>query len=262
MFKLKFNTLYEIVDYRDVLVQLVRQQLVLRYRRTFLGYFWTLINPILMMSVTAVLFATLFKVDLKTYAVFLFAGMIPWNFFSSTIIQSSNSLIYTEGLIKKIYLPKAIFPISVSLALFIDSILAFFSLFIIILLIGGKISFALLYLPISYLLLFVFSLGLALIVSVVTVFFRDLQHVIVVAMQAWFFLTPVFYKHEALVGKISWLVAINPVVPFIELFRNPLYLGDYPEMMTFVKALSIAICSLFVGLYIFLKYEKKIVYRL
>jgi ABC-type polysaccharide/polyol phosphate export permease len=95
--------------------QLVMQQLILRYRRTALGYLWTLINPLLMMSVTAIVFAFLFKIDLKTYTVFLFAGMIPWYCFSSIVTRSGGSIINNEGLIKKIYLPKIIFPLGVSL---------------------------------------------------------------------------------------------------------------------------------------------------
>ncbi|MFZ3036586.1 MAG: hypothetical protein WA112_04800 [Rugosibacter sp.] len=109
------------------------------YRRTVLGYLWTLINPLLMMSVMALVFATLFKADLKTFAVFLFAGMIPWNFFNSVVTQSGMSFINNEGLIKKIYLPKAIFPLSIAFALLIDSVLSFLALFVIILAIGGSL---------------------------------------------------------------------------------------------------------------------------
>jgi ABC-type polysaccharide/polyol phosphate export permease len=91
------------------------------------------------MSVMALVFATLFKADLKTFAVFLFAGMIPWNFFNSVVTQSGMSFINNEGLIKKIYLPKAIFPLSIAFALLIDSVLSFLALFVIILAIGGSL---------------------------------------------------------------------------------------------------------------------------
>lgn len=103
--------LSELSSSRNVLSQLIFQQLILRYRRTALGYLWTLINPLLMMSIMAMVFSTLFKADLKSFAVFLFAGMIPWNFFSAVITQSGASFINNEGLIKKIYLPKVIFPL-------------------------------------------------------------------------------------------------------------------------------------------------------
>jgi ABC-type polysaccharide/polyol phosphate export permease len=132
---------------RTVLWILVWQQLVLRYRRTLLGYFWSLINPLLMMSIMAVVFATLFKADLKTFTVFLFTGMIPWNFFSAVVIQSSHAFINNESLIKKIYLPKMIFPLSLCVSLLVDSMLSFLTLFLIILAIGGTLSWAVLFNP-------------------------------------------------------------------------------------------------------------------
>ena len=257
------NHLSELQASHAVLWQLVRQQLILRYRRTALGYLWTLISPLLMMSVTAIVFATIFKMSLKNYAVFLFAGMIPWNCFSSIITQSAESFINNEGLIKKIYLPKIIFPLSISLGILIDSALSFIALFFIIFCIGGQLSWALLFIPIAYLLLFFFSFGITLITSIATVFFRDLQHVILIIMQAWFFLTPVMYKNEALAGgKLAWLVGLNPLVPFIEMFRAPLYSATLPGSTTIAGAAVLALGALSIGLLFFLFQEKKIVFRL
>lgn len=247
---------------RTVLSQLVAQQLILRYRRTVLGYLWTLVNPLLMMSVMALVFATLFKADLKTFAIFLFSAMIPWNFFSAVVTQSGTSFINNEGLIKKIYLPKAIFPLSIAFALLIDSALSFFALFAIIAVIGGSLPWAVLFIPVAYTLLFFFALGIGLIMSVVTVFFRDLQHVILIAMQGLFYLTPILYKRDALAGKVSWLVDFNPVVPFIELFRAPLYLATLPSHNVILQATLLSISAMAVGLFVFLRQEKKIIFRL
>ena len=252
----------EIREYRDVLTQLVRQFLTLRYRRTLLGYLWTLVNPLLMMSVTAVVFATLFKLDLATYAVFLFAGMVPWNFFSMSATQSCTSYIQNEGLIKKIYLPKIIFPLSLCLGMLIDSLLSMAALFLVVVPLGGKVSPALLFIPVAYLLLFAFALGVALILSVMTVFFRDLQYVISVLMQAWFFLTPVMYRHDALAGRVAEAVALNPMVYYIELFRAPLVHGQFPSVQAMSISLGVSVVSLLVGLWVLMAQEKKIVFRL
>lgn len=252
----------ELFDNREVLSRLVSQQLVLRYRRTALGYLWTLINPLLMMSVMALVFATLFKADLKTFTVFLFAGMIPWNFFSSVVTQSGASFINNEGLIKKIYLPKIIFPLSIASALLIDSALSFLALFAIIILIGGSLSWTVLFIPIAYLFLFLFALGIGLIMSVATVFFRDLQHVILIAMQGLFFLTPILYKHDAITGGVAWLIGLNPVVPFIELFRAPLYLSNLPSSSVVFQAVVLSLSSMTIGLFVFRRQEKKIILRL
>lgn len=252
----------ELLGSRAVLRQLVGQQLILRYRRTVLGYFWTLINPLLMMSIMALVFSTLFKADLKSFTVFLFAGMIPWNFFSSVVTQSGTAFINNEGLIKKIYLPKVIFPLSIAFALLIDSGLSFLALFVIIFIIGGSLSWTALFIPIAYVMLFFFALGIGLIMSVATVFFRDLQHVIVIAMQGLFYLTPIFYKNEALAGKVAWLVGLNPVVPFIELFRAPLYLAKLPSSSVVLQAVFWSFFTMAIGLFVFLRQEKKIVFRL
>lgn len=252
----------ELQKFAPVLRQLVRQQLILRYRRTALGYLWTLINPLLMMSVTAIVFATLFKVELKTFAIFLFAGMIPWNFFNSAVVQSSTAFISNESLIKKIYLPKLLFPLSVSLGILIDSFLSFIALFLIIILLGGALSWSLIFLPIAFMLLFFFTFGLALIISVATVFFRDLQYIMTVAMQALFFLTPVIYNKQMLAGKIAWLVSMNPVASYIELFRAPLVEAMFPSLSVIINAIFFALLSMAFGVAIFIRYEKKIVFRL
>lgn len=257
------STLFgEVYSSRNVLTQLVIQQLILRYRRTALGFFWTLLNPLLMMSVMAIVFSTLFAADLKTFTIFLFSGMIPWTFFSSLVTQAGGSFINNEGLIKKIYLPKIIFPLSIAIALLIDSVLSFLALFVIILLIGGSFSWSLLFTPIAYSLLFIFSLGLGLIMSVATVFFRDLQHVILIVMQGLFFMTPIFYRHDRLGGKLAWIVQFNPVVSFIDLFRAPLETGHLPSITTIAQALMFALSALAIGLFVFLRQEKNIVFRL
>lgn len=252
----------ELYGSKNVLSQLVAQQLILRYRRTALGYLWTLINPLLMMSVMALVFSALFKADLKTFAVFLFAGMIPWSFFNSVVTQSGTSYINNEGLIKKIYLPKIIFPLSISVALLIDSVLSFIALFVIILALDGALSWSLLFIPVSFALLFMFALGVGLIMSIATVFFRDLQHVILIAMQGLFFLTPVLYKHSALEGKVGWLVGLNPVTPFIELFRAPLTQAILPENSVILQCAVLSLLAITIGLLVFLRQEKKIVFRL
>ena len=252
----------EIIEKRNVLQQLVRQLLILRYRRTVLGYFWTLINPLLMMGVMAIVFSNLFKTDLNNFTIFLFAGMIPWTFFSSVVSQSGAAFINNEGLIKKIYLPKILFPLSISIALLIDSVLSFAALTIIIISVGGTLSPALLFLPISFSLLFLFSLGIGMITSIATVFFRDLQYVILIAMQGLFYLTPVLYKPDALAGKVKWLININPVVPFIELFRAPLYLSQLPSTSNIINSVLISTTSIVVGVIIFRIRQNQIVFRL
>lgn len=257
-----FRWFAELLDYRHVLYQLVRQQLILRYRRTFFGYLWTLFNPLLMMSVTAVVFSTIFKMDLKTYAIFLFSGMIAFSFFAACVTQSGQALIGNEGLIKKIYVPKALFPLSICISALIDGVLTSASLFLIILAIGGKLTPALLFIPVAYLLLFAMSLGLALVMSVTSVYFRDLQHVVAILMQALLFLTPVFYKPDALQGKVAVMIQLNPLTSFVELFRSAIFVGELPGVRPVLLACAFACAALLAGILVFRKYERYVAFRL
>lgn len=254
--------LSEIRVHRHVLYQLIRQQITLRYRRTFLGYFWTLLNPLLMMSVTAVVFSAIFKMDLKTYAIFLFSGVLAFNLFGTIVTQCGQSLIGNEQLIKKIYIPKILFPLAVAIALLIDNLLMFASLFLLVLAIGGVISFPLVGLVPAYLLLLIFSFGLGLIMSIVSVYFRDMLHIIGIVMQALVFLSPVYYKPDSLSGGIQWAIEANPLSKFIDLFRAPIYSAAFPENSSILLALSYASLSFMVGLWFFSRHEYRIAFRM
>jgi len=257
------NTL-KIIRKRQFLIRLlIRQQLILRYRRTFFGYAWTLMNPLLTMGASTIIFGTLFKADIKTFAVYLFAGFIPWNCFNNILIQTSSSLLVNEGLIKKIAVPKIIFPLAVSISVLIDSLLSFIALFVLMLLIKPFLSWALIFIPFAFLLIYFFSLGVALILCVFTVYFRDLQYVITIVLQVFFFFTPVVYKSDSLGnGLVAKLMSLNPLNIFIELMRLPIVDRIFPNPSIVMIALTLSAFSFAFGLYIFKKYEKTLIYRL
>ena len=257
-----FIYINEIKQHRNVLFQLVRQQITLRYRRTFFGYLWTLFNPLLMMSVTAVVFSSIFRMDLKTYAVFLFSGVIAFNLFATIIGQCAQSLVSNEQLIKKIYIPKLFFPLAASISMLIDSLLMFISLSIIILIVGGNISTSLFGLFPAYILLYLFAFGLGLITSVVSVYIRDLVHIINVLMQALVFLSPVYYKPDSLGAKVRWVMDLNPLTQFIELFRSPIFNGTFPAIEFYLQAAIYAVLSFSAGIWFFKKHEQRVVFRM
>ena len=144
----------------------------------------------------------------------------------------------------------------------IDSLLAFVALFILMLFFGGALSWALLFIPIAFLLIFVFTLGASLVLATVTVYFRDVQYVVGILLQALFFLTPIIYKRDGLSGWAADLVALNPLLHFIDLFRLPLHQAILPSVSTMLTALGLSFFSLAMGLVVFIKHEKKIVFRL
>lgn len=252
----------EIYKFRNVLLQLIRQYLRLKYRRTVFGYFWTLLNPLLILLVLGIVFSSLLKIDLEKFIFILFAGLVPWNLFSQSIIQSLNTYINNEGLIKKIYIPKILFPLSVSLALVIDTMFFFIVTFPFMFFLGAKLSLAILVLPLALILLFLFSLGLTIIGSITTVFFRDFQWLIPVLLQALFFLSPIIYDKGSVIGILSLLNNLNPLSPFLELFKLPLLLGQFPSLSSWTLCLIFSLTSILVGLSFHIKLQKKIIYRL
>lgn len=259
MFRWFFVGLY---DYRLVMLQLVKQQITLRYRRTVFGFLWTLLNPLLNMAVIATVFSLVMKFQIDQYAIFLFAAMIPWSFFSGALNQSAGVLIANESLFKKIYLPKQIFVASSLMSLLIDSLLSTLCLFVIALAIGAKLTLPLLGLPIAFLLLAIFSFGLSLIVAVGSVFFRDLQYLIGVLMQAMYFMTPIIYPITAVPEKYHWAFIWNPMYYFVLYFRAPLYDGVWPSIDLMFTCFLLAAASLIIGLIVFRVNDKKIIFRL
>lgn len=245
-----------------ILEQLVRQYLVLKYRRTVFGYMWTLFNPILMMSVTALVFSNVMGVELKTYAIFLFAGILPFNYFSNSVTQQGQTLINNEGLIKKINIPRILFPLATSLAVLIDNSITMTVLIGLIYIVGGKFGTALLFLPISYFLLFLFSLGIGLAVSIANVYVRDLQYIINNVMQALIFISGVYFKPNALQGKVAWLIDANPLSKYVALFRIPIYEDQLPSLALIGEATCYSVISLMIGILIFAKFKDKISFRL
>lgn len=254
--------LSEICNYRQIVSQLVMQQLLTRYRRTIFGYLWTVLNPLLMMGITALVFSHIFRFGLRDYAIFLLAGTVPWTLFSSTLVQAGASIVGNEGLLKKIYIPKVIFPVATSTGILLDSLFSLCALFVIAFFVGAKISVALVFLPVAFALLYVFSLGLSFALAVIIVYFRDMQHLIGVMLQAWFFVTPIMYQIDAISPKLQKVIVLNPMLYFIELFRAPIYASQFPSLQAIGIATALAFFSLVIGLKIFRLYENKLIFRL
>lgn len=245
-----------------LLSHLIRQQMTLRYRRTFLGYLWTLVNPLMMILIMGIVFSSLFKQDLFQFTAFLFAGMIPWNFINGVVSQSGSAYISNEGLIKKIYIPKIILPLSIVATLFLDAILSFAVLLFLIIILGGKVSWVIFFVPIALFFLLIFAVGVSLIVAITNVFYRDLQYILTILMQGIFYLTPVLYVKDTIPNSLAILVSLNPLTPLIDMFRIPISYRVMPEYHIIFLAVIISFGTLAFGGWIFLRQEKKIIFRI
>lgn len=254
----------ELVRFWPVVANMVGQELQVRYQRSVLGFVWTLLNPILMMTVMAIVFSQVLDLELKSYAIYLFAGMLPWSFLSGSLIDCSVCIIINEGLIRKIYLPKLIFPLVRVLINLTTFVLSLSALFLLAKPLGAKFSWALLMVPLAVALLAMFALGLGLIVATMNTFYRDCGHLVTVFLQAWYFATPIIYDPVRLKWPPHLLARFwfNPAYPFVRLFQVILNDGHWPDLTLLLVAAGYATVSLGVGYAAFKLHEDKLVFRL
>jgi len=252
----------ELMRYRELLMLLIANSIKTRYKRSALGVLWTMLNPLLYMSVMVIAFSTIFRFTIPHYPVYLLAGLIAWNFFSQTTTQAMNNLIWGGSLLKKIYLPRTIFAVAAVGNGVINLLLACIPLIIIMLCTGQPIYAAWWFLPVAILILSAVSLGVALIVSMIAVFFADILELYQVLLQALFYLTPVMYPESILPHTIQRLMLFNPVYDVVKIFRTPIYNGHLPSILSLSAGLIAAFLVLLVGWWFFTRKADQIAYRI
>jgi len=239
--------LYELIRYRDLVVQLVSRDIRTRYKRSVLGVAWTFLNPLLMMAVLTLVFSRIFRGDIQHYAVYLLSAQLVWIFFAQSTTQAMNSLTWGGALITKIYLPRSVFALSQVGAGLVNLTLALIPLLLISFVSGAPITWALLWLPVPMLLVACFALGVGLVLSTVAISFPDVVEMYQVALTAWYFLTPIIYPVTALPDSTRWLMNLNPAYYLVEAFRAPVYAGAPPEPITLIAGAIAAAGVLAVG---------------
>ena len=251
-----------LVQFWPVIQNMVIQELRVRYQRSMLGFVWTLLNPILMMGTIALAFSEILDVPLATYAVYLFAGMVPWGFFSGSLNECAYCIISNEGLIRKIYLPKLVFPLTRVLINLTTFVLSMGALFLLLKPMGAQFTTALLLLPVVLVLFTAFTMGLGLVVATANTFYRDCGHMVAVVLQALYFATPIVYEATRFPAEKQWLLWLNPVYPYIRMFQLIIRDGQWPNGTLFLVAAGIATVSLGVGYASFKYHEDKFIFRL
>lgn len=254
----------ELYRYRAVLTNLVAQDLRVRYQRSLLGFMWTLLNPILMMAVMSVVFSTIFqfKKGGVDYALYLFSGMVPWTLLNMTVTESSTCIISNEYLIRKIYIPKLIFPLSRLMLNATMQALSMVALFLLMVPMGARFTPSLVLVPVGLLLFAGFVMGLSLIAATINTFYRDFGHLLSVLIQAWYFATPIIYPIESLPEELAWRFWLNPAYAFIRFFHVVIYEGGWPSWVLVSSSAGIAAVVLGIGYVTFKSYEDRLVFRL
>lgn len=254
--------LIECYRYREVLWNLLGQELKVRYKRTLLGYLWSLLNPILYLAILSFVFSHFVGREIENYTQYLFAGLLPWVFFQGTLISSATVLLDNETFIKKVYLPKLIFPLSKLAIRATDFLLSFFALAVLGLLIHFQYHATLLLVPLAATLLIAFTLGLGVMISIATVYFRDVQYLLTVALQLLYFATPVLYPIQALPPETAVILRWNPLYWIFNLFHQLVYWGQVPSIAEWLIAGSISVVGFSMGLFAMQKLEGELVFKM
>jgi ABC-type polysaccharide/polyol phosphate export permease len=248
----------DLYRYRDLVLALVARELKVRYRRSAIGFLWTMLQPLLMMLVFQIVFSHLFRFPIPDYPVYALAGILFWNFFSQSIVSSMNSLRGNAQLLQKLPVPKAVFPLSTVISGVVNLLFALVPMVAILLVTQHRLHVSLLFLPVSILLATLFTLGAGLLLSPLAVFFSDTVELIGVLLTLLMYLTPLFYPMAALPDRVRWIVRFNPVRSILEVFRDPIYYGKVPPLSHLSVCLAIALVALVLGGWAFRKSSDRI----
>jgi len=259
---LAIRELLELFRYRDLLGLLIVKNITTRYKRSALGVVWTLLNPVLNTLVLTVAFSALFQSTIEHYPVYVLAGLLVWNFFTQTTLNAMNTLVWGSSLIKRVYIPRTIFAVSAVGTGLVNFGLALIPLVAVMLLVGHPFYPTWWFVPIAIGLVDVFTLGVALILSAMAVFFVDVVDIYQVVVQAGFFLTPIMYPSTIMPPQFAWLVPINPIYNLVQLFRAPIYDGSLPSLQTFLTASIWAFVMLVIGWLFFTARADEFAYRI
>lgn len=236
------------LDYKDLLVQLVSRDLKLKYRRSVLGYLWSVLSPLMIMAVQVVVFSQMFKRNIPHFPVYLLSGQVLFNFMNQSTHQAIRSILDSATLIKKVYLPKYIFTMSKITSGLIDLVFSLGALAVVIIVTGVGFSWHFLLFPLVLVQLYVFCLGLGLFLAQANVFFRDVQYIYTVVTTAWLYLTPIFYDIEFLPEILQKLVRwVNPMFFYVSQFRSMVLYHTLPEWEMVLAGCGAAVVMLALG---------------
>ncbi|MCI5552661.1 MAG: ABC transporter permease [Tenericutes bacterium] len=249
-----FKDLYQ---YRELLKTNVKKEIRGKYKGSFLGVLWSFVNPLLMVLVYAIVFPYIMRVQQDNYLIFLIVAIIPWNFFTTVIAQGSITVRTNGNIIKKVYFPREILPISVVVSGLVNFLISCLIIFIFLIGSGIGLSWYLLLLPVIAIIEFMLSLGIVFIVSSINIYVRDLEYIVNFIISLLFYATPVLYNINMFEGSwIAKLLMLNPMTHIINAYRDIMYYQTLPNM----KYLSIVAFASFIimiiGYKIFKKLEK------
>ena len=247
------------IKYKPLLRELVVRDLKVKYRRSFLGYLWSLLNPLLMMLVMSMVFSNIFHRAIPNFSLYLICGQTLFSFFNESTNMAMTSVIGSAALIKKIYIPKFIFPISRVLSRFVTMSFNLVAILIVMVFTGAPFSFTMLLVVVPIFFVFLFCCGMGMILAALAVYFRDVIHLYSVVTMAWMYLTPIFYPLESVSPAIQSVIKLNPMYHFINVFRNLVMLGNIPGFNAWFACIASSFAVFAIGLVLFNRMQKNFI---
>jgi ABC-type polysaccharide/polyol phosphate export permease len=246
--------------YRELIWALALKDLKVRYKRSVLGFLWALLNPALLMIVLTLVFSTVMKMNIKHYAIFLLTVLLPWTFLSQSLAYAVESIVGNGDLIKKVAVPKLVFPVAVVISNLINLLLSIIPLAVIVLAVGQPFYWTWIYLPVPLIILTIFTLGATFLFATANVYYRDVAHIIQILLQVLFYLTPIIYSVDMVPAQFRWVFRLNPLVYVFNGFRLAVYWGQLPRLQSFGASLVCALLALVIGFAVFRKHQSQFVF--
>ncbi|MGP1411555.1 MAG: ABC transporter permease [Peptoanaerobacter stomatis] len=239
--------------YRNLLSELVKRDIKIKYRRSILGYLWSVLNPLLMMVVMSIVFSYMFRFDIENYTIYLLTGQLVYNFYSDATNMSMSSIIWSGGLIGKVYIPKYILPLARTLSSFVNMMFSLIALILMLIITKTPITPVIFIFPLPLFYLLLICVGMGLILSVLAVYFRDIVHLYGVFLVALTYLTPIFYPISAIPNYALNILKMNPLFYILNMFRNIIMYGNIPSLQDNFVCFAWGFVLIVIGLYIFRK---------
>ena len=247
----------DIYTYREFLKTNVKKEMRGRYKKSFLGVLWTFLNPLLQIAVYATVFPIILRDSPDNFLIFLCVALIPWTFFTTSVIQSASSMVANGNIIKKVYFPREIIPISIITSGAVNFLISTAIILVFILFSGLGFTWLIVFYPFVLLVQYVLLLGISFVISSVTVYLRDLEHLIGVALMMMFYMTPIVYSPEAVPDAFRLVLNLNPMTHVITGYRNIFFDQVMPNFTALGILLGLSVILCIVGYFIFNKLQKR-----
>ena len=246
----------ELYQYRELLKSNIRKEIRGKYKGSFLGVLWSFVNPLLSVLVYAIVFPLVLKNTQPHYVTFLIIGIIPWTFFTSAVSQGTTTVFVNGGIIKKVYFPREILPISVVTSSLINFIISCLIIFIFLIISGIGFSLYVLLLPLIMLIQYILLLGIVFITSSIDVYIRDAEYIINFFINMLFYATPIIYSADLFPKSVAWVLNLNPMAVIINSYRDVLYYQQLPNLSSLLFIFLLSVILLLVGIKTFKVLEK------